>query len=172
MTKINKWPKCMKWWNGLSEGQRFLRFAFGRRSALFCVPVLFLYLCLLWVCVFFGFYVGPAKLQHGATPPSVMVLFFQKHLFPWTKNWNRIGDAKGPGWIFRTKTMIDNKLHELLPLRTTWEAKNLVHNKSVRLAALYYLALGGIFSESQLQTQDGWPSAINSAAPRLPWLPL
>ena len=51
--------------------------------------------------------------------------------------------------------MIDNKLHELLPLRTTWEAKNLVHNKSVRLAALYYLALGGIFSESQLQTQDG-----------------
>ena len=57
------------------KGQRFVRFAFGRRSSLFCVPVLFLYLCLLWVYVFFGFYVGPAKLQRGATPPSVMVLF-------------------------------------------------------------------------------------------------
>ena len=58
------------------EGRRSVRFAFGRRSSLFCVPVLFLYLCLLWVYVFYGFYVGPAKLQRGATPPSVMVLFF------------------------------------------------------------------------------------------------
>ena len=57
------------------KGQRFVRFAFGRRSSLFCVPVLFLYLCLLWVYVFFGFYVGPAKLQRGATPPSVMVFY-------------------------------------------------------------------------------------------------
>ena len=57
------------------EGRRSVRFAFGRRSSLFCVPVLFLYLCLLWVYVFYGFYVGPAKLQRGATPPSVMVLF-------------------------------------------------------------------------------------------------
>ena len=57
------------------EGQRSVRFAFGRRSSLFCVPVLFLYLCLLWVYVFYGFYVGSAKLQCGATPPSVMVLF-------------------------------------------------------------------------------------------------
>ena len=57
------------------EGRRSARFAFGRRSSLFCVPLLFLYLCLLWVCVFFGFYVGPAKLQRGATPPSVMVLY-------------------------------------------------------------------------------------------------
>ena len=56
------------------EGRRSVRFAFGRRSSLFCVPVLFLYLCLLWVYVFYGFYVGPAKLQRGATPPSVMVL--------------------------------------------------------------------------------------------------
>ena len=56
------------------EGQRSVGFAFGRRSSLFCVPVLFLYLCLLWVYVFYGFYVGPAKLQRGATPPSVMVL--------------------------------------------------------------------------------------------------
>ena len=57
------------------EGRRLVRFAFGRRSSLFCVPVFFLYLCLLWVYVFYGFYVGPAKLQRGATPPSVMVLF-------------------------------------------------------------------------------------------------
>ena len=57
------------------EGRRSVRFAFGRRSSLFCVPVLFLYLCLLWVYVFYGFYVGPAKLQRGATPPFVMVLF-------------------------------------------------------------------------------------------------
>ena len=57
------------------EGRRSVRFTFGRRSSLFCVPVFFLYLCLLWVSVFFGFYVGPAKLQRGATPPSVMVLF-------------------------------------------------------------------------------------------------
>ena len=57
------------------EGRRSVCFAFGRRSSLFCVPVLFLYLCLLWVYVFYGFYVGPAKLQRGATPPSVMVLF-------------------------------------------------------------------------------------------------
>ena len=61
------------------KGQRFVRFAFGRRSSLFCVPVLFFYLCLLWIYVFYGFYVGPAKLQRGATPPSVMVL-----LAPWT----------------------------------------------------------------------------------------
>ena len=57
------------------EGQRSVRFAFGRRSSLFCVPVLFLYLCLLWVFVFYGFYVGPAKLHCGGTPVSVMVLF-------------------------------------------------------------------------------------------------
>ena len=62
------------------KGQRFVRFAFGRRSSLFCVPVLFLHLCLLWVYVFFGFYVGPAKLQRGATPPSVMVLLYSKVL--------------------------------------------------------------------------------------------
>ena len=61
------------------EGRRLVRFKFGRRSSLFCVPVFFLYLCLLWVSVFFGFYVGPAKLQRGATPPSVMVLFL--HVF-------------------------------------------------------------------------------------------
>jgi len=58
------------------EGRRLVCFTFGRRSSLFCVPVFFLYLCLLWVSVFFGFYVGPAKLQRGATPPSAMVLFF------------------------------------------------------------------------------------------------
>ena len=58
------------------EGQRSVRFVFSRRSSFFCVPVLFLYLCLLWVYVFYGFYVGPANLQRGATPPSVMVLFF------------------------------------------------------------------------------------------------
>ena len=57
------------------ESRRLLRFALGRQSSLFCVTVLFLYLCLLWVYVFYGFYVGPAKLQRGATPPSVMVLF-------------------------------------------------------------------------------------------------
>ena len=56
------------------EGRCSARFAFARRSSLFCVPVLFLYLCLLWVYVFYGFYVGSAKLQCGATPPSVMVL--------------------------------------------------------------------------------------------------
>ena len=61
------------------EGRRLVRFAFGRQSSLFCVPVLFLYLCLLWVYVFYGFYVGPAKLQRGATPPSVMVLFERTH---------------------------------------------------------------------------------------------
>ena len=63
------------------EGRRSVRFAFGRRSSLFYVPVLFLYLCLLWVSVFFGFHVGPAKLQRGATPPSVMVLFI--YLLVW-----------------------------------------------------------------------------------------
>ena len=57
------------------EGRCSARFAFARRSSFFCVPVLFLYLCLLWVYVFYGFYVGSAKLQCGATPPSVMVLF-------------------------------------------------------------------------------------------------
>ena len=57
------------------EGRCSARFAFARRSSLICVPVLFLYLCWLWVYVFYGFYVGPAKLQCGATPPSVMVLF-------------------------------------------------------------------------------------------------
>ena len=57
------------------EGRCSARFAFAWRSSLFCVPVLFLYLCLLWVYVFYGFYVGSAKLQCGATPPSVMVLF-------------------------------------------------------------------------------------------------
>ena len=60
------------------KGRSSARFAFAWRSSLFCVPVLFLYLCLLWVYVFFGFYVGPAKLQRGATPPSVMVLFHIK----------------------------------------------------------------------------------------------
>ena len=72
------------------EGRRSVRFAFGRRSSLFCVPVLFLYLCLLWVYVFYGFYVGPAKLQRGATPPSVMVLltcFFMLLLYP-LKGWH------------------------------------------------------------------------------------
>ena len=58
------------------EGRRSVRFAFGRRSSLFCVSVLFLYLYFLWVSVFFGFNVGPAKLQRGATLPSVMVLFW------------------------------------------------------------------------------------------------
>ena len=48
----------------------------SKPSSLFCVTVLFLYLCLLWVYVFYGFFVGPAKLQRGATPPSVMVLLF------------------------------------------------------------------------------------------------
>ena len=62
------------------EGRRSVRFALGRQSSLFCVTVLFLYLCLLWVYVFYGFYVGPAKLQCGATPPSVMVLFMDKAL--------------------------------------------------------------------------------------------
>ena len=32
-------------------------------------------MCSLWVYVFYGFYVGLAKLHCGATPPSVMVLF-------------------------------------------------------------------------------------------------
>ena len=62
------------------EGRRSVRFAFTRPSSLFCVPVLFLFLYLLWVYVFYGFYVGPAKLQRGATPPSVMVLFEQPFL--------------------------------------------------------------------------------------------
>ena len=57
------------------EGRRLVRFAFARPSSLFCVPVLFLFLYLLWVYVFYGFYVGPAKLQRGATPPSVMVFY-------------------------------------------------------------------------------------------------
>ena len=57
------------------KGRRSFRIAFGRPSSLFCVPVLFWYLCLLWIYMFHGFYVGPAKLQRGATPPSVMVLF-------------------------------------------------------------------------------------------------
>ena len=65
-----EWPERRR-----REGRRSVRFTFGRRSSLFCVPVFFLYLCLLWVSVFFGFYVGPAKLQRGATPPSLMVLF-------------------------------------------------------------------------------------------------
>ena len=30
--------------------------------------------------MFYGLYVGLAKLHHGATPPSVMVLFGQTHL--------------------------------------------------------------------------------------------
>ena len=47
----------------------------SKPSSLFCVTVLFLYLCLLWVYVFYGFYVGPAKLQRGATPQSVMVFY-------------------------------------------------------------------------------------------------
>ena len=63
------------------EGRRLVRIALGRQSSLFCVNVLFLYLCLLWVYVFYGFYVGPAKLQRGATPPSVMVLFYCKETF-------------------------------------------------------------------------------------------
>ena len=80
MSQIQKIPKFKKFLmerpeRRRREGRRSVRFAFGRRSSLFCVPVLFLYLCLLWVYVFYGFYVGPAKLQRGATPPSVMVLF-------------------------------------------------------------------------------------------------
>ena len=79
MTKITKMQEVMERpERRRREGRRSVRFAFGRRSSLFCVPVLFLYLCLLWVYVFFGFYVGPAKLQRGATPPSVMVLFPQE----------------------------------------------------------------------------------------------
>ena len=62
------------------EGRSSARFAFAWRSSLFCVPVLFLYLCLLWVYVFYGFCVRSAKLQCGATPPSVMVLFFSNLL--------------------------------------------------------------------------------------------
>merc|ERR1712208_220534 len=69
--------------NGLSKGAK-TNVSSALHSAdgppFFCVPVLFLYLCLLWVYVFFGFYVGPAKLQCGATPPSVMVFFL------WRKN--------------------------------------------------------------------------------------
>ena len=91
-------PKCHKWgiWGHMLEGTND-----SKPSSLFCVTVLFLYLCLLWVYVFFGFYVGPAKLQRGATPPSVMVLYFStitnrfswniplssSHLLPfWTVN--------------------------------------------------------------------------------------
>ena len=83
ITKIRKWPKFknVKTQELMErpkrrrrEGRRSVRFALGRQSSLFCVTVLFLYLCLLWVYVFYGFYVGPAKLQRGATPPSVMVL--------------------------------------------------------------------------------------------------
>ena len=91
ITQNQKWPKTnnvpnskmtqnyiKKWCNGHARrrraGRRLVRFAFARPSSLFCVPVLFLFLYLLWVYVFYGFYVGPAKLQRGATPPSVMVL--------------------------------------------------------------------------------------------------
>ena len=90
ITQNQKWPKTnnvpnskmtqnyiKKWCNGHAHrrraGRRLVRFAFARPSSLFCVPVLFLFLYLLWVYVFYGFYVGPAKLQRGATPPSVMV---------------------------------------------------------------------------------------------------
>ena len=62
------------------EGRCSARFAFARRSSLFCVPVLFLYLCLLLVYVFHGFHVGSAMLQCGTTPPSVMVLFISKFI--------------------------------------------------------------------------------------------
>ena len=92
ITQNQKWPKTnnvpnskmtqnwiKKWCNSPARrrraGRRSVRFAFARPSSLFCVPVLFLFLYLLWVYVFYGFYVGPAKLQRGATPPSVMVLF-------------------------------------------------------------------------------------------------
>ena len=68
------------------EGRSSARFAFAWRSSLFCVPVLFLYLCLLWVYVFYGFYVGSAKLQCGATPPSVMVLFTFGNAHIYTKD--------------------------------------------------------------------------------------
>merc|ERR1712141_277764 len=84
MTKIKKMTKMHKVMERSEQrrkGQRFVRFAFGRRSSLFCVAVLFLYLCLLWVYVFFGFYVGPAKLQRGATPPSVMVFLYIFYIF-------------------------------------------------------------------------------------------
>ena len=95
ITQNQKWPKTnnvpnskmtqnyiKKWCNGPARrrraGRRLVRFAFARPSSLFCVPVLFLFLYLLWVYVFYGFYVGPAKLQRDATPPSVLVLFFFK----------------------------------------------------------------------------------------------
>ena len=35
----------------------------------------------LWVYVFYGLYVGLAKLHCGATPPSVMVLFNQSYIY-------------------------------------------------------------------------------------------
>ena len=82
-----EWPERRR-----REGQRSVRFAFGRRSSLFCVPVLFLYLLLLWVHMFFWFYVGPAKLQRGATPPSVMVLLSCHRNIRW-----RSGKAE-EGW--------------------------------------------------------------------------
>ena len=85
MTKIRKWRKFknVKMQELMErperrrrEGQCSVRFAFGRRSSLFCVTVLFLYLCLLWLYVFYGFCVGPAKLQCGATPASVTMAWF------------------------------------------------------------------------------------------------
>ena len=48
------------------------------RSTIFpflCSRCFLLSMCSLWVYVFYGFYVGLAKLHCGATPPSVMVLF-------------------------------------------------------------------------------------------------
>ena len=68
--EVMEWPERRR-----REGRRSVRFTFRRRSSLFCVPVFFLYLCLLWVCVFYGFYVGPVKVQCGDAPPSMMVLF-------------------------------------------------------------------------------------------------
>ena len=66
-------PKCHKWgiWGHMLEGKND-----SKPSSLFCVTVLFLYLCLLWLYVFYGFCVGPAKLQCGATPASVTMAWF------------------------------------------------------------------------------------------------